>query len=140
MRTKNITLAEIEYTAFKIAEKFMLWGEPLPEFGTRFPNVLESCIETPFQKFNKKHLYKALNGKGAILFYLMIKNHPFKNGNKRLAVMGLLYFLAKNNKWLEMSNLALYNFAKEVAESDSFKKDSEIKKIEKMIQTHMINF
>lgn len=117
MRPKSLSIAEIEYTAFYLAEKFMTWDEPIPDFGTRFPNILESCLEQPFVRFDRKDLYRGLLGKSGILFYLMIKNHPFQNGNKRIAVMSLLYFFYKNGKWLNINNVDLYNFARGVAGS-----------------------
>lgn len=115
---KDITLKEVEYIAYDLARKTMKWNEPIPEFNTRFPNKLESCIITPFLKFNNKVLYKGLTEKAAMLFYLMIKNHPFQNGNKRIAVTTLLVFLFKNNKWIEVDSIKLYNFSKWVAASD----------------------
>ena len=115
---KDITLKEVEYIAYDLARKTMKWDEPIPEFNTRFPNKLESCIITPFLKFNNKVLYKGLTEKAAMLFYLMVKNHPFQNGNKRIAMTTLLVFLFKNNKWIEVDNVKLYNFAKWVAASD----------------------
>ncbi len=114
---KRINLADVEYTAFQIAKKFMEWSEPIPDFETRFPDKLESCIETPFQTFDRKSLYQGLVGKASILFYLMIKNHPFQNGNKRIAVTTLFLFLVQNYKWLSTSNENIYKFACEVAES-----------------------
>mgnify|MGYP001569410355 FL=1 len=117
MRTKKITVKEIEYVAFVLARRLMTWDEPIPDLGSRFPNTLESCIETPFGRFSNKDLYRGLVGKASILFYLIIKNHPFQNGNKRIAVMSLLYFLHKNMKWLRMSETDLYNFAKGIAKS-----------------------
>jgi death-on-curing family protein len=114
---KRINLADVEYTAFQLAKKFMEWSEPIPDFETRFPDKLESCIETPFQTFDRKSLYKGLIGKSAILFYLMIKNHPFQNGNKRIAITTLILFLVQNGKWLSTSNDDIYQFACEVAES-----------------------
>ena len=114
---KRIKLADVEYTAFRLAKKFMEWSEPIPDFGTRFPDKLESCIETPFQTFDRKSLYKGLVGKSSILFYLMVKNHPFQNGNKRIAITTLLLFLVQNGKWLDTSNEGIYQFACNVAES-----------------------
>ncbi len=114
---KEITVKEIEYVAFNFAQKLMSWDEPIPDFGTRFPAVLESCIKTPFIRFDRRDLYRGLLGKATILFYLMIKNHPFQNGNKRIAVMSLFYFLYKNGKWLNIDNIDLYNFAVGIAKS-----------------------
>lgn len=138
-KTKPITVAEIEYVAYRMAKKFMEWDEPIPDFGTRFPNVLESCLSQPFIKFDKKSLYAGLGGRGAILFYLMIKNHPFENGNKRIAIATLLYLLFKNGKWLELSNEALYTFARDVAKSDPKKKDEVVAQIEKFIKAHIVS-
>lgn len=129
MRTKPVNLIEVEYTAFQLAEKLMTWDEPIPSFGTRFPNILESCLAVPFARFGKKDLYRGLVGKGSILFYLMIKNHPFKNGNKRIAIMCLLYFLHKNGFWIYISNDRLYRFAKHVAGSMAQKREPILKDI-----------
>ena len=68
MRTKIITIAEVELTAFALAKELMTWNEPIPEFGSRFPNVLESCLKVPFQTYARKNLYRRLTGKTAILF------------------------------------------------------------------------
>ncbi len=130
MRPKPLTVAEVEYAAFKLAEKLMTWNETIPPFGSRFPNILESCLATPFGIFSGKDLYRGLIKKSGILFYLLIKNHPFQNGNKRIAVMSLLYFLYKNGKWIYVSNDRLYRFAKHVAKSRPQKREVVLKDIE----------
>jgi len=139
-RLKKVPIAEVEYTAFSLARELMTWDEPIPEFGSRFPNILESCLATPFQTFNQKPFYKGLTGKAAILFYLMIKNHPFKNGNKRIAVMTLLLFLARNSKWLTASHNNLYTMAVGVAKSNPKKKDPVIADIQKFLEANIIDF
>lgn len=113
----NLSVKEIEYIAFRLARESMTYDEPIPGFNTRFPNILESCIAVPFQKFEKKSLYKGFIEKASILFYLMIKNHPFQNGNKRIAMTTLLYFFFKNEKWISADPKELYNFAVWVAQS-----------------------
>lgn len=140
MRPKSINVAEIEFIAFKLAEKLMTWNEPIPDFGTRFPNILESCINQPFMQFSRKDLYRGLIGKASILFYLMIKNHPFQNGNKRIAIMTLFHFLGKNDKWLGISNEALYKFAKDVASSKPRSKDKVIAHIQEVIKRNLIDY
>ena len=60
---KKITITEVEYTAFLLTKELMTWNEPIPDFGTRFPNILESCLAVPFQTFNRKPLYRKLSGK-----------------------------------------------------------------------------
>jgi len=136
---KKISLAEIEYLAYKLAKEFMSYNEPIPDFGSRFPNILESCVILPFQKFESRNLYKGLIEKVSILFYLMIKNHPFQNGNKRIAMTTLFIFLHKNKKWLKVDTKELYNFAVWVAQSNPKLKNETISAIQKFIQTYIIN-
>lgn len=129
----EITVAEVELLAYELARQLMQWGEPIPSFETRIPGVLESCLSAPFQTFNKKDLIEGLNRKAAYLYYLMIKNHPFQNGNKRVAVCTLLCFLAKNQMWLFVNNEELYKNAVWVAESKAKDKDNVINIIENFI-------
>ncbi|MFA5936860.1 MAG: type II toxin-antitoxin system death-on-curing family toxin [Candidatus Paceibacterota bacterium] len=137
---KRINLADVEYTAFQIAKKFMEWSEPIPDFETRFPDKLESCIETPFQTFDRKSLYKGLIGKSSILFYLMIKNHPFQNGNKRIAITTFILFLVQNGKWLSTSNENIYQFACKVAESKPEERTNIMNLISSFIEKNIENY
>jgi death-on-curing protein len=132
-----ITVADVEYLAFRLAKEHLSFDEPIPDFSTRFPNVLESCVVTPFQGFSGKALYPSLIAKASILFYLMIKNHPFQNGNKRIAITTLLTFLIGNGKWLKADSQELYNFTVWVAQSPSEFKDQVAAAIQKFIRGHL---
>ncbi|MBU1045915.1 type II toxin-antitoxin system death-on-curing family toxin [Patescibacteria group bacterium] len=136
---KILSIKEVEYIAFRLARQLMTSNEPIPEFETRSPNILESCLGVPFQTFAKKPLYSGLIGKAAILFYLMIKNHPFQNGNKRIAITTLFVFLHKNKKWLIADNKELYNFALWIAESSPKFKEETVAAIEKFIMAYIKN-
>jgi death-on-curing family protein len=140
MKTKPVTIAEVELTAFSLAKVMMTWNEPIPDFGTRFPNALESCLKTPFTRFGNKDMYRGLIEKSAILFYLMIKNHPFQNGNKRVAIMTLLVFLSENSKWIQMSQNDLYNFAVGIARSRPTSRDKVLKNIRATIKKYLVDF
>ncbi len=135
---KTLAIKEVEYVAHSLAKALMTWNEPIPDFETRFPGILESCLIAPFQRFGGKSIYKGFLEKVSILFYLMIKNHPFQNGNKRIAVVTLLYFLHKNEKWLKLDNKELYNFTVWVAESNAKVKDATVLAIQKFIETYLI--
>ena len=134
-----ITVADAEYLAFRLAKEHLSFDEPIPDFSTRFLNVLESCVVTPFQKFSGKALYPSLVAKASILFYLMIKNHPFQNGNKRIAITTLLTFLLDNGKWLKADTQELYNFTLWVAQSPSEFKEQVVSAIQKFIRGHITN-
>lgn len=136
---KKISVREVERLAFKLARDRMTYNEPIPEFSTRYPNVLESCIATPFQTFSKKDLYPGLVGKAAILFYLMNKNHPFKNGNKRIAMTTLLLILFKNKKWIKVNEYKFYQFAIWVASSPSDLEEQTVKAVEAFIEKNMVD-
>lgn len=133
----GISVIQIESVAHSLAQELMEWGEPIPPFDTRFPDRLESCLKTPFQKFSGRSLYRGLVGKGSILFYLMIKNHPFQNGNKRVAVMTLLYFLFRNGWWIDVDNDVLYEFANQVAKSHPADVKKEVAKIRSFLRKHI---
>lgn len=135
---KKITLAEVKYLAFRLAKELMSFKEPIPDFSTRFPNILESCLATPFIKFYKEEAYPTFLGKVATLFYLMIKNHPFQNGNKRIAMTILFVFLYKNHKWLKVDTKELYNFAVWVAESPAPFKEETVMAIEKFLNRYLV--
>lgn len=134
---KGISVQEIEELSFRLAKAKLEYGEPIPEFSTRYPNVLESCLLVPFQKFEETNLYSGLIEKASILFYLMIKNHPFRNGNKRIAMTTLFLFLWKNNKWLRLDNQELYNFALWVAQSPSDLKEDTVSAINRFLSKYL---
>ena len=69
-----------------------------------------------------------------MLIYLMIKNHPFENGNKRIAVMTLIVFLAINDKWLTVGRDNLYKIAVYVAESKPNTKDVIVENLNKFLE------
>lgn len=135
---KRITIQEVEEIAFCMAQKSFSFDEPIPAFATRFPNILESCLETPFQTFGGKELYPTFVAKVSILFYLMNKNHPFQNGNKRVAMTTLFYVLYEEKKWLRVDTKTLYNFAVWVADSLASAKEEVMKYIEEFLKAHIV--
>lgn len=136
---KDLAVSEVEFVAFRLAREKMTYNEPIPEFATRFPNILESCLAVPFQRFQKRSFYRGIVEKAAILFYLLIKNHPFQNGNKRIAMTILFVFLYKNKKWLKVDNRELYNFAVWVAESNPRLKTDVVAAVQKFIETCLVS-
>lgn len=137
---KPISLKEVEYLAHRLAKELMEFDEPIPDFSTRFPRVLESCLAVPFQQFDRKYVYHGLVEKASMLLYLMIKNHPFQNGNKRIAMTTLFVFLYKNKKGLKVDQQEMYNFTMWVAQSPAKLKDSVIDGINKFINSYLVDF
>ena len=59
--------------------------------------TFDSSIHQIQQSFNGKELYPSLEKKAAVLLYLIVKNHSFVDGNKRIGAACFLLFLKKNN-------------------------------------------
>jgi len=133
-----LSLLDVEYIAFQLAEKLMEYGEPFPSFETRFPDRLESCLETPFTRLYGKGMYLGVEHKAAMLFYLMIKNHPFQNGNKRVAVATLFFFLHENGRWIDVTSRVLYEFAKQIAESEASEMRTALENIREFLKKHVV--
>ncbi len=134
-----ISVKEVEYIAFRLAKEMLSFNEPIPDFSSRFPNILESCLATPFQSFAKKPFYPSLIAKASTLFYLLIKNHPFQNGNKRIVMTTLFVFLHKNKKWIKVDTQELYNFTVWIAASPPKAKEEAVRAIEKFLKAHLVN-
>jgi len=65
-------------------------------FGREKDSSFESSIATIYQTFGAADLYPSIEEKAANLLYLIVKNHSFSDGNKRIAAFLFLYFLEKN--------------------------------------------
>lgn len=135
---RRITVKIVEHLALTLAQEMLAFDEPIPDFATRYPNRLESCLATPFQTFEKKSLYSSFVSKAGTLFYLMIKNHPFQNGNKRIAMTTLMVFLFLNKKWIRVDTQELYNFTVWIAQSPPKLKNEVVKAVEKFIKTYLV--
>jgi len=92
-------------------------------FAKEKDNSFKSSITQIYQSFGGQDLYSSLEEKAAMLIYLIVKNHPFIDGNKRIAAACFLYFLEKNkmlydrNGKSKLSNDALASITLFIAES-----------------------
>ncbi|MEI6583432.1 MAG: RhuM family protein [Chitinophagia bacterium] len=65
-------------------------------FGKLKDKSFESAIAQIKQAFGKKDAYPSIEEKAAMLLYLIVKNHAFVVGNKRIAAACFLLFLENN--------------------------------------------
>lgn len=79
-------------TISRLKEKF--GGSAL--FANEKDESFKSSIGQIYQTFGGKELYPSVEEKAAMLLYLVVKNHSFSDGNKRIAAMLFLWFLSKN--------------------------------------------
>lgn len=66
-------------------------------FGQENSGRLEGIIKGLYQTFGGKEIYKSIEEKAAHILYLITKDHPFLDGNKRIASILFVYFLDRNN-------------------------------------------
>jgi prophage maintenance system killer protein len=65
-------------------------------FGKPKDSSFISSVRQIYQTFDGRELYPSIEHKAAMLLYLVVKNHSFVDGNKRIAAALFLYFLDKN--------------------------------------------
>jgi prophage maintenance system killer protein len=98
-------------------------------FGKEKDASLHSSLNAIMQTFDGRDLYPSLEEKAATLLYLLVKNHSFVDGNKRIAAALFLWFLEKNGALYgrdskpRLSDAALVALTLMIAESDPLEKD-----------------
>ena len=95
---------------------------PKEPVGIADSNSLQMIIEQPKQEIFGKTLYPDIYSKAAIIWINLIKKHPFKNANKRTAVLALHMFLAMNGY---QSNLSLNDGLEKMIDIATFQGDFE---------------
>ncbi|MBI5202996.1 MAG: type II toxin-antitoxin system death-on-curing family toxin [Elusimicrobia bacterium] len=66
--------------------------------GLREAGLLRAALARPFATFDGNDLYPSLFEKAAALAHSLAKNHPFLDGNKRMALACLRVFLRLNGE------------------------------------------
>lgn len=111
-------------------------------FGQERQGALETVIKSLYQTFGGEELYPTIENKASHLLYLIIKDHSFSDGNKRIASFLFVYFLDKNNYLYKKSGEkkinenALTALALLVAESRPEEKEVMIKIIKNLISEY----
>lgn len=105
----TLTLDEARQIISQVREAF-----PMDNLaGVERGNALESIIKSVYQSFDGEELYKTTEEKAANLLYLVVKDHPLSDGNKRSAALLFVAFLEHNGllynsgNQLRISNNAL---------------------------------
>lgn len=65
-------------------------------FANEKDDSFKSSIGQIYQTFGGEELYPSVEEKAAMLLYLVVKNHSFSDGNKRIAAMLFLWFMERN--------------------------------------------
>ena len=108
-------------------------------FGNEKDQSFKSSINTIYQTFGGEELYPSVEEKAAMLFYLVVKNHSFSDGNKRIAAFLFLWFLEKNGILYKsdgsklIGNNTLVALTLMIAESRTEEKDVMVKVVINLI-------
>ena len=65
-------------------------------FANEKDDSFRSSIGQIYQTWDGEELYPSIEEKAAMLLYLVVKNHSFSDGNKRIAAMLFLWFMERN--------------------------------------------
>jgi death-on-curing protein len=84
-------------------------------FGVRDISLLSSAISIPKSTFDGKYLYTDLFEMAAAYIFHICQNHPFIDGNKRVALVSGLVFLEFNNIIIDDPNEELYTMMMNVS-------------------------
>lgn len=108
-------------------------------FANEKDDSFKSSIGQIYQTFGGEELYPSIEEKAAMLLYLVVKNHSFSDGNKRIAAMLFLWFL-NNNKVLyaedghkRIADNTLVALTLMIAESRTEEKDVMVKVVVNLI-------
>lgn len=74
-----------------------------------------------------------------MLYYGLNKNHPFRNGNKRISVTALYTFLYINGFILKVTDDDFVNKTLKVAKSAASEREVLLKEIESWISDHIVS-
>ena len=89
--------------------------------GIRDIGLLESALAQPRVSAGGKLIHKSIFDKASAYGFHLCKNHPFVDGNKRVAFVVMFLFLHKNGWLINTSEEAAYEMVIGVAEGKSSK-------------------
>ena len=89
----SIDERKIEYNECMNIINKLRFNEESNLFAVERDKGLESIIGNIYQSFAGQEIYKSIEEKSANFLYLIVKNHVFVDGNKRIAATLFIYFL-----------------------------------------------
>jgi death on curing protein len=109
--TQYLTPEQVLFLHSRLIAK--TWGG----HGLRDLGMLLSALGRPQGTFDGKDLYSDLYSKTAALMDSLVRNHPFVDGNKRIAITAAALFLGMNGYRLIVENEEMVRFTLACAQS-----------------------
>ena len=91
--------------------------------GVRDHGLLDAGVAMPRQQFGGEYLHRGVPAMAAAYLYHLAQNHPFHDGNKRVAVMAAYVFLDANGMELHASPTELEQVTRQIASGEMKKND-----------------
>ena len=105
----NTSKDKINYKECMNIINTLKFNEESDLFALERNNGLSSIIDNIYQTFDNTEVYKSIEEKAANFLYLIIKNHVFIDGNKRIAATLFIYFLNYYNILFKNGNRIIDN-------------------------------
>jgi death-on-curing family protein len=143
---RTVDVDEVVAAHAALVEEFRRTRDPIDPPGVKNMDMLESAVSRQHTGFGGTAKYKTLPHLAAALFYGIALNHPFHNGNKRTALLSLVWLLDKNRYIITASEADMYEFVLKVVNhgfrptenlSASELADIEVREMASWITSHM---
>ena len=93
------------------------------DVGVFNEGMLDSALQSPFQTFGGEELFPDTKDKIIRLAYGLIRNHSFRDGNKRIGALVLLTLLELNGYHVKATNKEFADIIMGIAASEKDDKD-----------------
>jgi len=133
-RMQKLTLIQANTLIDRFKKTLARTGQATDLFGKIRDHGLASILGNLEQTFGGTPLYPNVDTRAANLLYMVIKNHPFFDGNKRIGSLLFLHYLSKNQRPLLEQNTVVA-LALLIAESDPKHKDVVVRLTISLMQT-----
>ena len=122
--TEYVTTADALFFHKQLIERY--GGAP----GIRDVGALESALHRPQTGYYDTHIHEA-----AALFESLLQNHPFVDGNKRVAFAVVDVFLRINGYTITASSTTIYKYIMKLLEEDAFDMEHLVPWLQHIVQT-----
>ena len=116
--------------------ELMARNEASSLFGSPRGEALEGILGSIEQTMFGESLYRSREEKAANLLYLVIKDHPFSDGNKRIGSFLFMLYLQQEGMTHQLNPQALTALALLIAESAPANKDLIVRLIINLLAEH----
>lgn len=133
----SLTGEELTDAITDLRTELMRKGEATELFAhERTKGSIGGIVGNVMQSFGGTPVYKSAEEKAANLLYLMVKNHPFTDGNKRSGAFAFVWFLrkARVKHSRNINPAALTALTLLIAESDAKRKDQMVALVTQMLR------